>query len=261
MNCTSTLELLDCVRPNSADLELPEFVEARAHLEQCEECRVEFARRQKWDAAITQVMHQVDVPQDQPAKLLAVLDATNLSANVAATDASKPARRFRHGRMAALAMCLALLVAYVCWPRNSDKLSIGEVLARVSVDFSRLSTFDGRFSLSRPLDWSHITLQDKSFGQDLDGLPGDEVALRLFRYEARRGHVIQGVLLTMSADRVSPPPASDRFLEASPRYPSIGDQRFVAVAWQESGRVFICLIPDHPGDLELLQRAAHSSAA
>lgn len=52
MDCQTALELLDCVRPDSDDLQGVEFAEARAHLQICPACEQEFARRQQFDRAV-----------------------------------------------------------------------------------------------------------------------------------------------------------------------------------------------------------------
>ena len=70
MDCHKALEFLDCIRPKSDDLELPEFAEARAHVESCESCQQEFASRQEFDAAIAAVVQEVAVPESLRAELL-----------------------------------------------------------------------------------------------------------------------------------------------------------------------------------------------
>ena len=135
------------------------------------------------------------------------------------------------------------------------------VLDRLSVDVTKLSRYDGKVTPPKPFEWSAINVFGDVRGQDLDGTPGHDAAVRLFQFDTRRGHIVQGLLISMPAQRVSPPPAASRFSVASPRYPSIGEQRFAAVTWQEGDWVYFCLIPDNPGDLELLQRSTQGVAA
>lgn len=257
MNCETTLEQLDCVRPHSDDLALPEFADARAHLELCDACRSEFERRQRIDSAIANVMHEVTVPDDQPVKLLAQLETAAVAPGANGTRS----KRATLWRAVALSLSLGLLVAVAMWPRTSDQLAVDEVLTRLSIDVTKLSRYDGKVAPPKPFEWSAISVLGDVRGQDLDGTPGHDAAVRLFQFDSRRGHIVQGLLITLPAQRVSPAPAASRFNVASPRYPSIGEQRFAAVAWQEGDWVYICLIPDNPGDLELLQRSTQGMAA
>lgn len=260
MNCASILEQLDCVRPHSNDLSLPEFAEARAHLDACAACRDEFARRQRFDSAVVDVMQNVPVPTEYVASLIAKL-ATDARLLAPATANSETPVRSRRWRVVVLTACLLVVLGVVFWPSHSNELAVGEVLARLTINESRLERFDGSFKAPLPFEWSAISIDSRAFGQDLDGVSGHEVVMQRFQFETRRGHVVQGMLVTLPAKRVSPPPAADRFATASPRYPTFEGQPFAAVAWQEGQWIYLCLIPNQPGDLELLQRSTQGTAA
>ncbi len=261
MNCVSIFEQLDCVRPNSADLALPEFADARAHLEVCSSCRTEFARRQRFDSAVAEVMQSVPVPATHAANLLETLAAAKSMPVAAPSESGSKPQRSRRWRIVALTACMLVVLGVVFWPTSSNELAVGEVLARLTINESQLDRFDGAFNPPKPFEWSAISVDSRAFGQDLDGRKGHEAMLRRFQFDTHRGHVVQGVLVAIPAKRISPPPAADRFAIASPRYPSFEGQPFAVVAWQEGQWVYLCLIPNQPGDLELLQRSTHGTAA
>lgn len=77
MDCQTALELLDCVRPDSDDLQGVEFAEVRAHLQICPACEQEFARRQQFDRAVVATLSSVatlsDIPE--PSGLLSGIQA------------------------------------------------------------------------------------------------------------------------------------------------------------------------------------------
>ena len=98
-------------------------------------------------------------------------------------------------------------------------------------------------------------------GQDVDGRPGHDVAMRDFSFVVRRGVAIQGTLAIIPARRIAALPTATSFTLASPSYPMIGNQRFVAVAWHEADFVYVCLIPANPAHLEMLQRALQGEPA
>lgn len=261
MNCDLILEQLDCVRPNSSDLALPEFADARAHLEACRSCRTEFEQRQRFDSAVIDVMHRVPVPTEHAAKLLKTLAQTSDHAVILVPEGSPQVVRTRRWLTVALVACLLLMLGVVFWPQPTKLLPVGELLARLTLNQSRLTQFDGSFVAPQPFEWGAINIDKQGLGQDVDGAAGHDVLLRRFHFDSRRGHSVQGVLVTVPAHRVSPPPAADRFATASPRYRTYEGQPFAAVAWQEGQWVYICLIPNNPGDLELLQRSTQATAA
>ena len=92
MDCSNILEILDCVRPNSGDLDLPDFDEARAHLTECESCRGEFESRQQFDRAVATVAQDVPVPNEAALKesLLSVLAAEPAGATHEASPEASP---------------------------------------------------------------------------------------------------------------------------------------------------------------------------
>lgn len=261
MNCDLVLAQLDCVRPNSSDLLLPEFADARAHLGICSGCRTEFARRQRFDSAVADLMHHVPISTAHAAKLLETLARTSDDALVLAPELTPKVVRSRRWLTFALVACLLLMLGVVFWPKPTNQLPVGELLARLTLNQSQLAQFDRGFESPQPFEWGAINIDGQGQGQDIDGTPGHDVLLRRFHFDSRRGHVVQGVLVSLPAHRVSPSPAADRFATASPRYRTYEGQPFAAVAWQEGPWVYICLVPNHPGDLELLQRSTQATAA
>ncbi len=255
MDCSSALELLDCVRPNSDDLALPELVEARAHLESCPACQQEFAHRQQLDQAIANAMHAVPVPVGLEGRLQSALQARSVSSVDAPADAAasqKPRRRWFKWAAAAVVVALAASL----WPGAGSTFSVDHVLNVVQTDLATATPFDDSFAARIPSDWTHPGLRWMTDwrGQDLDQQPGAEVALRVFRFTSRKGVVVDGLLAVLPAKRVSPPPADVSFSTAAPHYPARTDHKFVAAAWRDDDMVFFCLVPDTAADLELLKR-------
>ncbi len=262
MDCSSILELLDCVRSGSDDLALPAFDAARAHLETCSACQQEFATRQRFDAQVVASLHQVPVPGHLRANLLAVVAAQPLAATLASESPATSRRAWLKRTGLTAAVALILVVAF--FPKAESQYAVDELISQLSVDGSHASSFDGKFVAQVPSEWagrSALQFRSDVIGQDVDGRPGHDVALRDFSFVVRRGAPIQGSLAIIPSRRISALPTATSFTLASPSYPMIGHQRFVAVAWQESDFVYVCLIPANPAHLEMLQRALQGESA
>lgn len=266
MDCSFALEVLDCVRPNSDDLSLPELAEARTHLESCFACQSEFARRQQLDQRIATAMHAVAVPSDLESRLQASLQssiAADVALNSATNQRSVDGRRSRRRWLSVSVAAVLAIAAISLWPNSGSSFSVDHILNVVQTDVSAANAFDGSFETRLPTDWNHPGLRWMTDwrGQDLDEQPGHEVALRVFRFTSRKGQVIDGLLATLPGNRVTPQPTDSSFMTAAPHYPSRAGHKFVAVAWRDQSSVFFCLVPDTVADLELLQRAMRGLSA
>lgn len=278
MDCNSTLEILDCVRPNSDDLLLPEMAEARTHLESCSTCQSEFAERQQFDLRISKAIVAVALPngledrvrkavsavaQSQPQSIDGSESEPSLETRRTVADLSAKRRSLRRWGKSAVAVALLLMGVWMWVPPSGPTFSVAQILTQIPTDVPAASPFDGAFDLPLPTDWSNASLRYLSDwrGQNLDERPDHDVALRVFRFTSRRGATVDGLIAVMPANRVSPAPTSTVFSATTPSYPARDDQKFVAVAWQEADVVFFCLVPDSVGDLELLQRSLRRASA
>lgn len=254
MDCSSILELLDCVRSGSDDLSLPAFDAARAHLETCSACQQEFVARQRFDAQVVASLHRVPVPGHLHAQLLVAVAEQPM---VAPQSKAGTASRRTWLKLAGLVAAVAAILIVAFLPPAESQYAVDELISKLSVDDAQVSSFDAAFVAPVPTEWggrNALQFRREVVGQDLDGRPGHDVALRNFSFVARRGAPIQGYLAIVPARRIMKLPAAVNFTLASPSYPMIGNRQFVAVAWQEGDSVYVCLIPANPAHLEMLQR-------
>lgn len=247
MDCDKALEFLDCVRPNSDDLELPDFAEARAHMEDCESCRLEFESRQEFDLAIDAIARDVEVPELLRAGLLtAALVESGGSDETAATarpDADQatdkaPSRRGRLVLGAAAVVCgIVLAVVMQFLPTGPEKFTVADLLQQVDAKSASLVAFDESFEFRFPAGWSeryaHV-ISTRLDGQDIDGQPGHDVARLLFLI--RRG-AVPGVLVAAPVNRVETPPfgLSSATVQYLPNDAA-------SLAWTEGDMVFAVVI-------------------
>ncbi len=265
MDCSSALELLDCVRPSSDDLALPELAEARAHLESCPACQQEFAHRQQFDLAVANAMHAVPVPVGLEGRLQSALQTQAAPSADVPTEApaANTSRKRRRGGFKWAAVVVAVVLAISLWPNSESLFTVEHTLRVVQTDLATATPFDGSFETRLPSEWNHPGLRWMTDwrGQNLDDRPGDEVALRVFRFTSRKGAVVDGMLAMLPANRVGPQPQDSSFTRAALHYPARDGHKFVAAAWREQDTVFLCLVPDSAADLELLQRLLGGLAA
>lgn len=265
MDCASALEFLDCVRPNSDDLALPELAEARAHLESCPACQQEFAHRQQFDQAIANAMHAVPIPTGLESRLQSALQshATPLEDVPAETSAATTSRMPRRSWFKWGAVAVAIVLAVSLWPNSESVFTVEHTLRVVQTDLANATPFDGSFETRLPAEWNHPGLRwmTEWRGQNLDDRPGDEIALRVFRFTSRRGVVVDGMLAMLPANRITPQPQDSSFTRAALHYPAREGHKFVATAWREHDTVFLCLVPESAADLEQLQRALRGLSA
>ena len=88
-----TLEGIESCRPGSDDLQSPELADVAARVENDAESRSVYDRVQKWDAAVSKTMDQVDVPTGLAERILARLDGPRAgdALDVAVQDAQQQA--------------------------------------------------------------------------------------------------------------------------------------------------------------------------
>lgn len=281
MDCSNILEILDCVRPNSGDLDLPDFDEARAHLTKCESCQSEFETRQQFDRAVATVAQDVAVPNEAALKesLLSVLaaepaEATHeASQNEAEVTAEvQPASR-RKGRwqtrlsLATLACTAAIALVVTWWPKEPAQFSVEFLLNRSMADpakVAELEEFSGEPAPKHPAGFRHrsLGLGSKFYGYDLDADGTHDLSITQFKFGSRAFGVTQGVIVAVPVDRMTGLPTAKDFSRASALYPNPSGFAAAAVTWTDGKTVYFCFVPRRQARaLEHLQRELKGTTA
>jgi hypothetical protein len=138
MDCQTALEILDCVRPDSDDLDLPEMADARAHLESCDACQETFAKNQSFDRAVANVVQDVNVPDG----LRSALPGTRNS------------RRRTVLRVVSAACVLMLGAATWLWQSQPVQFTEADLLRQLPIDLSATDQFDKGFEFALPAPWT-----------------------------------------------------------------------------------------------------------
>ncbi|MHC4878295.1 MAG: anti-sigma factor [Planctomycetota bacterium] len=267
MDCLTALEILDCARPDSDDLTLPEFADASAHLAECESCRGEFERRQQFDVEVSRIAVDVPVPASLRVTLLAAMSdsvaefSESETESTTASNAGIPGRIARVRMIAALSACL-LLAAVTVWFRQPvpSGLQIATIQSELNLNLPKV-TFDASFEVVLPPSWGSnpgLQVSETLSGLDLDDRAGHDGAAAYFAYLSGRAAPIRGVLVAVPADRVTDVPAATVFSRAPVAYPQKG---IVSVAWQNGDLVYLCFVPGNTAMLERVQRGMTGSAA
>lgn len=281
MDCQTALEHLDCVRPDSDDLDLPEMADARAHLQSCETCQQKFAAIQKFDLAVVDVVQSLDVPERLRASLLdlsvnevgAEASAELLGSDLPASDlpvadgeaAAVTRTRRRRVRIAVAAACAVMLTATAwLWPSQPVQFTEVELLQRLPLDLSSTGDFDAGFEVALPATWSanrRLRVDGDFRGIDLDDDAGHDAAVAIFVFSPSRNAPVNGILAAIPASRIEPLPNSVSFAQADSRYIEKDGRRPVAAVWQEGDTVYVCMVLGSAADLERIQRNLSTSAA
>lgn len=275
MDCQTALEHLDCVRPDSDDLDLPEMADARAHLESCDACQESFAKNQSFDRAVTSVVQKVDVPDGLRSSLLEAsvdessaevpADADKPTTEVATENETAASSRRRKLRVAASAAC-ALILGVGVWLSQSqpDQFTSAKLPELLPIDLRETEKFDTGFEFALPAPWTanrQLRVGREFRGVNLDDDPGHDAAVAIFSYQPPRNAAINGILAAIPASRVVPPPEPGSFAQADSRYIQIDGRRLVAAVWREGDTVYACLVLGSAADLEKIQRNLSTAAA
>lgn len=248
MDCQTALEFLDCVRPDSDDLDLPEMADARAHLESCDACQEAFASMQCFDRAIVEVVQDVDVPEGLRSALPGHFS------------------RRRRAIQALVSVACALMVGVAGWLWQSQPVQFteAELLERLPIDLSANVKFDTSFEFALPGPWignRQVKVAPEILGIDLDDKAGHDAAIAVFRYARSRNAPIAGILAAIPASRIAPLPSSVSFALADSQYIQKDGRRPVAAVWREGHTVYVCLVLGSAADLEQIQRNLNAAAA
>lgn len=87
MTCDDLRALLPALRPDSRDLDQPEFASELLHLQQCPDCQAYWETQQQADRELTRAMRNVAVPADLKSRLLAQLSASLKAPEKVASEA------------------------------------------------------------------------------------------------------------------------------------------------------------------------------
>lgn len=296
MDCQTALELLDCVRPDSDDLQGVEFAELRAHLQICPDCEQEFARRQQFDRAVVATLSDIPEPSGllsglrtaltQPEVLLNTgivasdasalpdhhavpdsqshTDANRRTVRPASQTAAAPSRNARRRWLIRLTGVAGLMLAMAFgwqWWNRSERFAVDDLLQKIRFDaVSDAEEFDEQFAAVSPALWNErVRFAETLRGLNLDARPGHDALLVPFQFLPHRDAPITGVLALLPVDRVASPPTATDFSRVEPLYLTQGSTRLVAAVWREQNTVFICLLPGSAAQLERLQHSLRSS--
>ena len=280
MDCTGILEILDCVRPNSGDLDLPDFGEARTHLDGCESCRHEFESRQQFDRAVAAVAQDFEVPSGLQESLLSVLAAESAGGAHAttpaklaegqletqATDTSRRGRLRNRLSLAVLVCTAAIALLITNWPKEPEQFSVYSLLVRATADPAQvllLEEYSGIVAaVPRSFGHKRLGIDKTTYGEDLDGDSTHDVAMTRFSFDSPGHGVVTGVIVAVPNSRVTALPAAKVFSLASQLYPSPSDFGAAAVVWTEGDTVYLCFVPRrYAPALEAMQRELRGVAA
>ncbi len=279
MDCSNILEILDCVRPNSGDLDLPDFDDARTHLTECDSCRCEFETRQQFDQAVATVAQDVPVPGELKESLLSVLAAETAgtayeaSPNEPEVAANTQPASKRRGRwqtrlsLAALACTAAIGLMVTWWPKEPKQFSVESLLERAIADPAqvvRLEEFSGEPTPKRPAGFRHRSLGwgSKFYGKDIDEDGTHDLAITRFKYRSPAFGVVTGVIIAVPVSRVTGLPTAKDFSRASQLYPNPSGFAAAAVTWTDGKTVYFCFVPRRQARaLEQLQRELKGTTA
>lgn len=299
MDCQTALELLDCVRPDSDDLQGVEFAEARVHLQACPACEQEFARRQQFDRAVVATLSIIPEPSGLLSGIRTALTQPPIPLNAGSAASDTPALPDDHAvsgrhsepgshadpdrrtvspasrtgavpsrnvrrwliRVAGVAgLMLAMVFGWQWWNR-SEQFAVDDLLQKIRFDaVSDAEEFDEQFAAVSPAHWNErVRFAETLRGLNLDARPGHDALLVPFQFLPRRDAPITGVLALLPVDRVVSPPTATDFSRVEPLYLTQGSTRLVAAVWREQDTVFICLLPGSAAQLERLQHSLRSS--
>ena len=266
MDCQTALEFLDCVRPDSDDLDLPEMADARAHLESCDACQESFAEMQNFDRAVIDTVQDVDVPEGLRASLLKASsgEASVEPAKVTTDKQTAASSRRRKLQITISAACALMLAAAWLWQSQPVQFAEAELLKRLPIDLSATEKFDSAFEFALPASWTanrRLRVGREFRGIDLDDKIGHDAAIAIFRYLRSRNAPISGILAVIPAGRVAPLPESGSFAQADSQYIEKDGRGLVATVWREGDTVYVCLVLGSAADLEQIQRNLSSTTA
>ncbi|MEX2287913.1 MAG: hypothetical protein WD648_12540 [Planctomycetaceae bacterium] len=285
MDCRSALEILDCTRAGSHDLQEPELFDAKTHVETCAACDETFRERQMLDRRIGELMRDVAVPVGLFDRLSAavvptlaeekltvvVTPAENVTPLHRATAPASAPTQLRRRRMriaAGLAACLSLVAAiWIFSGKSAPTLTVDKIRDTVPLEQSvveQLDAFDERFAAALPGGgWDSQELDFdvmKGFGKSRKG--GHQMALVLFTYPARDKSDLMGMLAIIPKDAVKDADTlGTSFASGQGNYTNRDSEVYATVSWTAGDFVYVCFVPDTEEARERLRQVLISVPA
>ena len=268
----TALELLDCVRPDSDDLELPELADARQHLDSCEQCRLTFAERQEFDSAVSVVLHDIAVPTDLATSLQKAIDRDSkdeanssrpaTESQTSETEQQRDSQRRSRKRLAwqstVLVALIGVAIGVLTRTEPPQRFDLHDIALRVNLDAASLETFNGSETLDIPAYFdggTRIGIERKMKGQNLDEQPGHDVAVTRFVFRPARAAPFTGVIVAVPISRLNSVPTAADFSVAQVFYVRNGaSTSTIAMAtWKERETVYLCFVSGNASHIEQMQ--------
>ncbi len=273
MNRREALEILESVRPNSDDLNDPQFAEAVSWMDADQECAKIFAARQKIDRQISHAMSDVSVPAGLKKELIATLGLSEETpvAEVASPEMATPPVSRRRWLWITASSVACLVLGLFAWQHFSgddpqfEMTNLQQMAATQMENWKELPSYSGPFSnptKTLGYRWTKgsiaITLSPK--GLPISQNDNHPIALFGFQVTSHSTSQFDGMLLVVDAKSVVNPPEVGYFSTSRANYISTKQGRFTTVTWQENDRVYICIVRD-ANMLDKLESALRTSTA
>lgn len=247
-------ENLDAIRPDSDDLQEPDFAEIADLVESSDDWREMLQARLAFDRQVGQVMRAVEVPANLKDRLL----RTTTTQHPSQPPASQLRVPNRRGLLTMAAGLMLALGTWLLWPSGPAPFTLDEIRAALPMSQGRLlwgslDTFDNDFAWQPPdRAWSDC-LSQSTGGFDFDRDGHDDAALISFATRGR-GRV-SGYLLVVPAARVADAPASKQLSRTADSYTPLAN-----AAWTSSDGRFVYIAFVEEGQFESLVRLLYGSS-
>ena len=273
MDCRAALEILDVVRPDSADRTEPEVASAAAHAEDCPRCEERFRSRQEFDRRIGRQMRAVPVPSDLRSRLLAAIRDADVPTGGSELPAVVPAepiatrrergrRRARLVAIASTALCLmAAVTIFVAQMSTAARWTLAELQREARGAWEQadqLPRFQGTFQPLLP-EFGWQTSRSIHLAQEPHGFPPGTVPhpAAVYEFVLAGPRPVRGILLVTKTEFVANPPESQAFNARG-----VGSGPMGVVSWTEGDLVYVCVISGGGNSLDRLHNAIrHAQAA
>ncbi|MDZ4689022.1 MAG: hypothetical protein SH850_28435 [Planctomycetaceae bacterium] len=253
MNCRDVLDTLEAVEVGALPATEAAARDAEQHLAGCGACRTAWPKRQQWSHRLMHAMQDVTVPVGLRERLQSATVAPVRAASRPATDR----RRVWWLMSTAVAALLAFGLGW--WMQPLPQLTDQELLAAMQADLAPLPKFSGGFTPQLPESWKRYYGLNR---QLVRGFPGADqpaagmVALIPFQFQSGdRNQSVRGRLLILRRDQFVGTLPATGFGAATIYYTKSG----AYALWSEGDRVFVCLVPSGPADLQRFQESLSHS--
>lgn len=278
MDRQTALDILESVRPGTADESEPEVQAAAEAVREDRDAAATLARRQEIDCRIAAAMQDIAVPAAAKARLLARMlhsetatpasaqseksaeagvareaavtplpresvDGSIPSTPATAGSAVRQTRRKVLATAIAAATILMLLGLGLFWKQRlsgfGPSITLEELARSVPAPTTEPQPFTGRFVPAPP-----ATLGWSGSRLSIASAPqaafidDRQAAAYQFMIPVRRNQTVNGWIVVAPANRIADPPPADSFQLASVRY----ENGLASVAWTEGNLVYVCVV-------------------